>query len=59
MKKLANKDDTKKALAYLEKKITELYLMVTPEEKNKNDLDGLLVKRPLFWSCVTCDKDGD
>lgn len=59
MKKLANKDDTKKALAYLEKKITELYLMVTPEEKNKNDLDGLLVKRPLFWSCVTCDKDVD
>lgn len=59
IKKLANKDDTKKALFYLEKKITELYLLINPEEKNKGEMDALLVKRPLFWSCVSCDKDLD
>ncbi len=59
MKKLANKEDTKKALLYLEKKITELYLLINPDEKNKGELDALLVKRPLFWSCVSCDKDLD
>lgn len=58
IKKLANKDDTKKALGYLEKKIAELYLLIQPEDKGK-EMDGLLVKRPLFWSCVSCDKDLD
>lgn len=33
IKKLANKEDTKKALGYLEKKIGELYLLISPEEK--------------------------
>lgn len=58
IKKLANKDDTKKALGYLEKKIADLYLLVNPDNKDKEQ-DGLLVKRPLFWSCVSCDKDLD
>ncbi len=58
IKKLANKEDTKKALGYLEKKIADLYLMVNPDNKDKEQ-DGLLVKRPLFWSCVSCDKDLD
>lgn len=59
IKQLANKNETKKALSYLEKKIQELYMLVNPDEKNRGELDALLVKRPLFWSCVSCDKDID
>ncbi len=25
----------------------------------KGEDDGLIVKRPLLWSCVSCDKDLD
>ena len=57
MKKLANKDDTKKALIYLEKKITEIYLLMNPEEKNNNQMDALITKRPLFLNCNNCEKD--
>jgi len=55
---LANKSETKKALFYLEKKINELYMMINPDDK-KGEMDGLLSKKPLFWSCCSCDKDLD
>ena len=57
VKQLANKNETKKALFYLEKKITELYMLINPEGKDKAELENLLSKKPLFWSCVSCDKD--
>jgi hypothetical protein len=57
LKKLADKSDTKKALIYLEKKINQLYMMLNKGGEGERNGDGLLVKRPLFWSCIACDKD--
>jgi hypothetical protein len=60
MKKLADKSDTKKALIYLEKKINQLYVLITKEGgMKKGDMDALISKRPLFWSCLSCDKNLD
>jgi len=58
LKKLADKGDTKKALIYLEKKINQLYLLIT-KEGGKGDDDALITKKPLFWSCISCDKGLD
>lgn len=62
LKKLADKGDTKKALIYLEKKINQLYILITKEGgnmKGANEDDGLLTKKPLFWSCLSCEKGLD
>lgn len=56
---LANKKETKKALIYLESKINEIFIMLEGEQGGKKDGDGLFVKRPLIWSCASCDKDLD
>ena len=33
-------------------------MMINPDDK-KGEMDGLLSKKPLFWSCCSCDKDLD
>lgn len=57
MKKCADKNETKKALIFLEKKINQIFVFVFGEKGKGND--ELFVKRPLFWSCASCDKDLD
>ena len=56
---LADKTDTKRGLLYLEKKITELYLMINPDGKVGDSFQTMLQRRPLFQSCVSCDKELD
>lgn len=58
IKKLADKNDTKKALLFLEKRINDLY-QLSFDKRGTNDDDPLIAKRPLFWSCVSCDIDVD
>ena len=60
MNKLADKAETKKALKHLENKINQLYLLVSKEsESHDHEEDGIVVKRPLLWSCLGCDKQLD
>ena len=67
LSKFADKAETKKVLALLEKRINELYQMIAGDNNNKffyiysfaKSLDGLLVKRPLGWSCCSCNQDLD
>lgn len=39
----------------MEKKINQIYMMLN--KGGERDGDGLIVKRPLLWSCISCDKD--
>ena len=61
---MADKNDTKKvkiinkALLFLEKRINDIY-QLSFAKKTTNDDDPLIAKRPLFWSCVSCDIDVD
>ena len=41
-----------------EKRINDLY-QLSFDKKQTNDDDPLIAKRPLFWSCVSCDIDTD
>mmetsp|Transcript_119828 Transcript_119828/g.179027 ORF Transcript_119828/g.179027 Transcript_119828/m.179027 type:complete len:107 (+) Transcript_119828:221-541(+) len=59
MKKLADKSETKKALIFLEKKINELFIAIFGNGEKDSGPDALLVKKPLIWSCISCDKDLD
>ena len=43
---------------FLEKRINDLY-QLSFDKKQTNDDDPLIAKRPLFWSCVSCDIDTD
>ena len=52
MKQFANKQETKKALIYLEQKVNQLFLFL---EGGEREGDGLIVKKP--WSCISCDKE--
>lgn len=58
IKKMADKNDTKKALLFLEKRINDLQ-QLSFERKQTSEDDPLIAKRPLFWSCVSCDIDVD
>lgn len=55
---MADKNDTKKALLFLEKRINDMY-QLSFDKKTCNDDEPLLAKRPLFWSCASCDVDVD
>ncbi|CAD8182710.1 unnamed protein product [Paramecium pentaurelia] len=57
IKTLANKQETKKALIYLEQKINQIFMIL--EGDGSKDQDSLFVKKPLSWSCASCDKDLD
>ena len=57
LKKNADKNETKKALLILEKSINKLYANFYGN-RDPND-EGLVVKRPLFWGCLSCGKDLD
>ncbi|CAD8120395.1 unnamed protein product [Paramecium sonneborni] len=57
IKTLANKQETKKALIYLEQKINQIFMIL--EGDGSKDKDSLFVKKPLSWSCASCDKDLD
>eukprot|EP00828_Plagiopyla_frontata_P005727 TRINITY_DN12363_c0_g1_i2.p1 TRINITY_DN12363_c0_g1~~TRINITY_DN12363_c0_g1_i2.p1 ORF type:complete len:468 (+),score=94.06 TRINITY_DN12363_c0_g1_i2:1-1404(+) len=57
LKKFVTKADLRKVVASLEAKIRELQIMILGE-KDKS-LDGLFVKRPLAWSCASCDHNLD
>lgn len=56
VKQLANKQETKKALIYLESKINQIINYFEGDQGHK-DGEGLFVKRPYLWSCASCDKD--
>lgn len=58
IKQLANKQETKKALIYLEQKINQIFVILEGDGAQK-DGDGLFTKRPLNWSCASCDKELD
>ena len=47
-----------KALLFLEKRINDLYSMSFEKKPSPED-DPLGAKRPLFWSCISCDIDVD
>ena len=34
-------------------------MLITKDGSKKGDLDALISKRPLFWSCLSCDKGLD
>ncbi|CAK63000.1 unnamed protein product (macronuclear) [Paramecium tetraurelia] len=57
IKTLANKQETKKALIYLEQKINQIFMIL--EGDGSKDQDSLFAKKPLSWSCASCDKDLD
>ena len=51
-KKVSNKNETKKALIFLEKKINTLIQSLTSDDGEK---DGLLATKG--WKCISCTKD--
>ncbi|CAK59776.1 unnamed protein product (macronuclear) [Paramecium tetraurelia] len=57
IKTLANKQETKKALIYLEQKINQIFMIL--EGDGSKDQDSLFVKKPLSYSCASCDKELD
>ena len=56
-KKFAPRGETNKKFAFLEKKIEELVMLIYNNKDSSND--PLLAKKPLFWSCASCDKECD
>ena len=46
------------ALLFLEKRINDLYSMSFEKKPSPED-DPLGAKRPMFWSCLSCDIDVD
>jgi hypothetical protein len=52
-KKYANKNETKKALIFLEKRINALIQGVYSEEEGERE--GLLAAKG--WKCISCSKD--
>lgn len=54
VKQLANKQESKRALIYLENKINSVVMMLEGDGKQA-DGEGCFTKKPI--SCASCDKD--